>query len=148
MIVDLNFNKEFAKVREGSVKLDNGNHKLYKCPAGKWTIGYGWNLEDRGLPESVANQLLNLALSEAQEEVAKNVKGWDNCNFARKFVLIDMCFNCGWTTLSKFKKMLKAIENSDWEKASAEMRNSSWYEQVGLRAKVLEKTMLTGEMQE
>lgn len=181
MNIDLAWNREFAKVREGEVRMDNGNHKLYKCPADHWTIGWGWNIESRGLPDniiaeiirsgknheyglddnfacgmiydirshgltdSVAVKLLDIALTESQLECSSNIDGWDKCNFARKSVLIDMTYNMGWSTLSKFKKMLAAIARGDWEEAAAQMKDSSWYRQVGIRARVLEKMMITGE---
>ena len=31
---------------------------LYKCPADKWTIGVGHNLESRGISEAIAMAIL------------------------------------------------------------------------------------------
>ena len=144
----MNWNKEFAKVREGEQRDKSGKHELYDCPAGKITIGWGHNIEDNGLSDRAAELILTEDLQAAQKEVVANFDGWDNCNFVRKSVLIDMCFNMGWGRLSAFKRMFKAIDDSDWTQAAAEMKDSNWYNQVGLRAKVLEKMMLTGEYQE
>jgi len=147
MKIDLNWNKEFAKVREGKVLLDNGNHKLYKCPAGKQTIGYGWNLEDRGLPENLAIQLLNIALNESESECERNIASWNKHNFARKSVLVDMVYNMGWSRFSTFVKFLAALDDQDYDKAADEMADSRWYKQTGLRAKTLRKQMRSGEYQ-
>ena len=35
---------------------------------------------------------------------------------------------------NKFVKFLKAVQDSDWEKASEEMMDSKWAKQVGPRA--------------
>ena len=145
MIIDLHWNKEFAKVREGEVRLDNGNHKLYKCPADHLTIGYGHNLEAHGLPESMAVELLNMVITKAQKEVQDNVSAWDKLNAPRKSVLIDMCFNMGWPTLSKFKNFQAALDDEDYELAAVEMEDSRWFGQVGKRAEILQKIMITGE---
>ena len=145
MIIDLNWNKEFAKEREGTVKLDNGNHKLYKCPADHWTIGYGHNLEAHGLPDSMANELLRTMLMQTQLECQKNVKGWEKLSAPRKSVVIDMCFNMGWSTLKKFKKFLAALNAEDWEEAAKQMQDSKWFRQVGLRAEILQQIMIDGE---
>lgn len=144
-MTDFLWNINFAKVREGEVCLDNGNHELYKCPEDKWTIGYGWNLEDNGLPERFALDLLNYAVTQSQQEVIDNVKEWHSLCPARKSVLTDMCYNMGWTRLSKFKKMFAAIKSKDWSKAAAEMKDSRWYDQVGIRAHILCKMMETGQ---
>ncbi len=141
---NLNWNKKFAKDREGEVLLSNGNHKLYKCPAGYWTIGYGHNLEAHGLPESMVEEFLNTALVRTQDECESKIRGWDNLNEARKSVVIDMNFNMGWPTFSKFKKFLAALEKGDWENAAEEMEDSNWFRQVGGRAKTLQEIMLLG----
>jgi len=144
MKIDTSWNVEFAKVREGTEINDNGFHMPYECPAGKLTIGYGHNIEDNGIDENTAKSLLRVDIMDAQEIAAKNIEGWEKCNSARKSVLIDMCFNMGWPKFSTFKKMLAAINDEDWEKAAAEMKDSKWYRQVGIRAKALNKMMLSG----
>lgn len=145
MNIDLHWNKEFAKVREGEVRLPNDNHKLYKCPADHWTIGYGHNLEAHGLPESMAVELLNMQLTVSQKEAAEKVKAWDKLNAARKSVVVDMLFNMGWSTLSKFKKFLAALEVENYELAAIEMEDSKWFTQVGKRAQILQEMMIKGE---
>ena len=144
MNIDLNWNKDFAVEREGVVLMKNGNHKLYECPAGHMTIGHGHNLEAHGLPPRMATELLNMQLAEVKKECSEKVKGWESLNSARTSVLIDMNFNMGWTTLSKFKKFLSAVESGDYEKAAKEMKDSNWYRQVGLRAEILHKMMQSG----
>lgn len=143
--IDLFFNREFAKEREGESRLPNGNHKLYTCPAGYMTIGWGYNIEEHGIDDADAERFLNHGLNIAQSEASKLVSNWHDLVPARKSVLVDMAFNMGITTLSKFKNMIAAIEKGDWRKAAAEMKDSSWYKQVGSRSKVLHKMMLEGK---
>jgi len=145
VIIDLNWNKEFAKEREGTVLHDNGNHKVYKCPAGYLTAGWGHNLDAHGVLNATAEEWLRQDLAAAQREVSKNVDAWDKLNAPRKSVLIDMVFNMGWPTLSKFKKFLAALDNEDYEKAAIEMEDSKWFKQVGIRAEMLQSIMLSGE---
>ena len=145
MITDLSWNKEFAKEREGTVLHDNGNHKVYECPAGYLTAGWGHNLDSHGVLNTTAEEWLRQDLAAAQSEVSKNVDAWDKLNAPRKSVLIDMVFNMGWPTLSKFKKFLAALDAEDWEEAALEMEDSNWFKQVGIRAEVLQSIMLSGE---
>lgn len=145
MLIDLSWNKEFAKVREGTVPHDNGNHKVYKCPAGYLTAGWGHNLDAHGIDDATASLWLHDDLMKAQKEAADKVKAWDKLSIARKSVVIDMLFNMGWPTLSKFKKFLAALENEDWAEAAAQMEDSNWFKQVGPRAEALQEIMISGE---
>lgn len=52
-------------------------------------------------------------------------------------VLVNMAFNLGRNRLSKFKKMLKAVNEGNYLVAANEMINSKWYSQVGNRSKEL-----------
>ena len=56
-------------------------------------------------------------------------------------VLVNMAFNIGRPRLSKFKKMLAAVEDKDYVKASEEMKDSKWYKQVGRRSEELVEIM-------
>jgi lysozyme len=148
MKIDLNQVREFTRQAEGQVRLNNGNHKLYKCPAKKQTVGYGYNLQDNGLPEDMAQELLRRELDASQSILALNVKGWDKLSHVRKSVLIDMCYNMGWPALSKFKNMFAAIDAEDFEEAARQMMDSKWYRQVKVRGVKLVQAMRTNEWQE
>lgn len=148
MIIDLKANEEFAIKAEGIKKNNQGNHELYDCPAGYKTIGHGYNIEAHGLPDDIAKMLLKRQLRDCEAELAKKVKGWDDLDFVRRQVLIDMIFNMGWSTLRKFKKMFAAIEKKDYEEAANQMIDSGWYKQVKHRAEVLVESMRSGEWKE
>jgi lysozyme len=140
--------KSFTKKAEGEVRLNNGNHKTYECPAGKLTVGYGYNIEDNGLPESEALTLLNKELMASQMILEDNVASWSKLSDCRKSVLVDMCYNMGWPTLSRFKKMFSALDSSDFEEAAIQMMDSRWYRQVKVRGVKLVESMRSNEWQE
>ena len=48
-----------------------------------------------------------------------------------------MCFQLGRPRLSKFKNMIAAVEDLDWERMADEMENSNWFRQTPNRAKRL-----------
>ena len=58
MKIDLGLNSEFAIKAEGEKKLPNGNHAVYKCPAGYDTVGHGFNIEKNKFPVDIAKKLL------------------------------------------------------------------------------------------
>jgi lysozyme len=118
--------------------------KLYKCPAGYWTIGVGRNLEANGITEDESRYLLANDIDRVYEELSMSLAWWHSLDDVRALVLFDMCFNMGLPTLLTFKKFLKALRAGDYEKAALEMEDSEWYDQVGTRSKRLAKWMRTG----
>lgn len=117
--------------------------KPYRCTAGKLTIGYGHNLDDNGITETEALLILEDDLEKCSTQLERYT-WFRNLDEARQGVLIDMCFNMGITRLLQFKKMIKAIEESNWKEASVQMLDSVWAKQVKTRATNLAKIMKTG----
>ena len=121
--------------------------KPYLCTAGKLTIGYGRNLDDVGVTESEAAELLRQDIARARHDVYVNIGFAHLLDDARLDVLINMCFNLGIYRLMGFKKMLTALEQRDYMQASAEMLDSRWARQVGGRAVELAIQMQSGVYQ-
>ena len=145
-----------------SLKEMIGRHeglRLYRyiCPAGKPTIGYGWNLENP-LPEDIrahlnlfgciteeqADRLLDISIDAALRQCRALYPGFDGFSEARRNALADFVFNVGAGTAMKFKKMMAAIERGDWNSAADEMIDSLWYRQVGNRAKEIVEMIRRG----
>ena len=66
---------------------------------------------------------------------------YENLIEQRFYVLTDMVFNMGYDRVSKFKKMLTALSNGQYETAADEMLDSAWAAQVGNRATQLAALM-------
>ena len=73
-------------------------------------------------------------LIECEQKLSQNII-YQKQSDVRKAVLLDMCFNIGYSGLMKFKKMWFALGNREYTQASNEMKDSSWYAQVGTRGK-------------
>ena len=56
-------------------------------------------------------------------------------------VLVEMLFQIGKLRFNKFKKMIGAIKNKNYKKASKEMINSKWYIQTPKRVRKLSNIM-------
>lgn len=119
--------------------------KLYKCPAGKWTIGYGWNIEDTGISEGIAEIILYRQVEQCEAELYENFKWFPDLPDRIQEALVNMCFNLGISRLKTFKNMISAFERHDYENAALEMRDSKWYRQVGERAKRLVRIVSGGK---
>lgn len=126
-----NINDKFTAWAEG-LRL-----KPYRCPAGALTIGYGHNLDANGIPEEVADMLLNLDLAEADKLLRKHYPSIVQYQHCWKLILRDMMFNLGPKRLAGMKKMLAALADNRYGEALAEMVDSNWFDQVGQRSKAL-----------
>ena len=128
----------------------------YKCTAGKWTIGYGRNIEanpipgkdltflhGHGITRAEGRDLLLEDLDRLRTEL-NEIDEFRACNDARQAVLIDMAYNLGIVGLMGFKNMWKALQDGKFQQAAAEMLNSRWALQVKGRAVRLAKMMSSG----
>ncbi len=116
----------------------------YKCPAGKWTIGYGHNIEDNGIPVQIAEALLKSDIAGALKDLER-IDTYCELDTERQMILVDMCFNLGISSLRRFRRMWAALADGDYVLAATEMADSQWYHQVGNRAKKLVDGMVRGE---
>lgn len=120
--------------------------KPYRCTAGKLTIGYGHNLDDKGITKAQAEEMLLSDMCEVEEKLHR--AGFlSGLNDARKAVLINMAFQLGFKGLSQFRNMLAAVQSEQFVLAAKEMLDSRWATQTPNRAKELSEQMLTGEFQ-
>lgn len=118
--------------------------KPYVDTVGKITIGVGWNLSDKGLPESIIKQLLFQSILEAIEDCDALFENFADFSENRQLALVDMAFNLGRARLSRFNNMRKAIANGDWVKAGDEALDSKWAKQVKGRANTIAKMLKDG----
>lgn len=119
------------------IKLDEGLRlKPYKDTADppKTTIGYGRNLDDKGITKEEAEFLFTNDCKEVIEGLERGIPWFRNLSQARQGVLVNMAFNLGVPGLLKWTNTLKAMERGDFDKAAAYMQGSLWRTQVGLRA--------------
>lgn len=118
--------------------------KKYRCPAGHWTIGRGWNLDARPLPDDIASylrlngeitqtmsdRLLNISIDTATRQAWSIFPQFGGYSERRQMALVDFIFNVGAGTALKFKKALAAIYDGDWNKAADEFKDSKWFKQT------------------
>ena len=108
----------------------------YKCPAGALTIGYGRNLDGKGITESEAKYLLANDLIECTKDLEFNIfcGFWEQLPEQIKFVFLDMRYNLGPAGFRSFKRMIGAALKKDWQGVRESMQKSKWYNQVGMRS--------------
>lgn len=107
--------------------------KPYKCPAGKYTIGVGRNLEDLGISLEEAEVLLNNDIERCRSELS-HYTWFCNAPLHVQDALIHMCFNLGLSRLLQFRKMIRALESKNYALAAHEALDSQWAKQLPKRA--------------
>jgi lysozyme len=114
----------------------------YRDTAGKLTIGYGRNLNDKGITLEEFNAMLiggelklttagavllmRIDMAEANAAVARALPDIYQQGTPRTFVLVSMAFNMGIGGLLTFKKMLAAMRRWEFDIAAYEMLESKW----------------------
>ena len=114
---------------------------VYQCTAGKKTIGYGRNLEDRGITEAEAETMLDNDIQSIEQGLVASFDFYKDLDDVRKAVLIDLGFNLGMAGLKGFKKMLKALEQGDYSEAAIQLLDSRYTRQVTNRAMELARLL-------
>lgn len=131
------------KRHEGTVKRD-GRHVLYTDSLGIYTIGWGRNIQAKGLSDEEASFLLNSDILEAAEALGSHLPWTDDLDSARRHALLNMTFNMGINGLLTFKNTLADFRAGRFESASERMLQSKWATQVKSRAIELSNQVLTG----
>lgn len=132
-------------LREQLMRDEGLRLKPYADSVGKLTVGYGHNLTDDGLPQAIAEALLDFDITAATADLYRTLDWAWSLSEPRRGVLINMTFNLGIAGLLEFRKALAAMKVGDWATAAKEMLASKWAEQVGPRAHRLAQQVLTDE---
>lgn len=136
------------KRHEGTGPVRAGRLFPYKDGVGKLTIGYGRNLDDKGISELEAGMFLVNDVKEAMSELERTLPWVAGLGWPRQYVLINMSFNMGLgdTTrgLLSFRNTLELIRTGKYAEAALAMRKSKWATQVGPRAVELAAIMESG----
>lgn len=137
--------EEMAKKLKRSVVLHEQKLKFpYLDTKNKITIGIGYNLSDRGLPDEWIDSQYQEDVNYFYETLNFTFEFFKELNEDRQIALIDMCYNLGFKQFCKFSCMLDALQKHDYEKASYEMLNSDWANQVKGRAQTLANAVRDG----
>lgn len=143
-------------------------NKVYLDTKGIPTIGVGFNLQRGDAPAKITtlglsyndvlsgkqlltddqiDTLLDADILEAINNTAKKLfPDFDNIDPDRQVILVDLSFNLGISTFSKFINTIAAVNSKNWETAANELKNSSWYNQVGNRGVRNVETMRSGKL--
>jgi lysozyme len=126
--------------RDEGEKKENGVHAPYRDHLGFLTIGYGHNLDAKGVSERVAEVMLEDDISDAKAGLMGRWPWMRDLSPARLGAFVNLAFNMGVGSekgkkgLAGFKKALAAAEAGDWDTCAKEVMDSDYAPQVGPRA--------------
>jgi len=132
-------------------EFEGDSLKPYTCPAGKKTIARGFNMDANPLPDDIhayldahgeitqemSDDLLTRSIIKAIDDLHRIFGDQFNIYTEdRKNALISVMFNVGLAGFKKFKKMIQAVKDGNWELAAYELYTSKRTDQVGNRARI------------
>ena len=121
---------DFKSLIERVAVNEGFRSKVYKCTAGVDTFGHGltWITEEESL-EILANRISQLHLKlldklDCYKDMPPEIQG----------VIIEMCYQMGFTGFCKFKKAIANMKDKNWKASAEEMLDSKWAKQTSNRA--------------
>lgn len=117
---------------EDDVKLAEGLRlKAYQDSVGVWTIGFGTNLQELKVDETLATVWLRDKLTEAEHECQTAFPWWCDLDSVRQRAVTELVYNLGLTRFRMFVRTIEALANQDYERAAQQLQASKWAKQVG-----------------
>ena len=130
-------------------------YKIYNDHLGYATFGIGHLITEKdpehGLPidypisEERVTECFGDDIEGVCNDLDRNISWWVGLSEDHQRVIANMAFNLGINRLLKFKKFIKAMQESEFETAAKEMMDSRWATQVGPRATRLRDRVLKGD---
>ena len=136
--MDIEQTKEAVKKEEG-FRLET-----YKCTEGHLTGGYGHKMLEGEVPPTDHAGWLKIF----ERDFAKAMTGAEellmlcpNIHETARHIVVEMVYQMGAYGVSRFKKFLQALQDSDYKEASVQMLDSRWAKQTPNRANRMSERM-------
>jgi lysozyme len=130
---NLTKNQLEALLRARLYENEGKKRSAYQDSLGYWTIGCGRLIDARkngGLSDVEIDYLLTNDIQTARNDL-QSYSWYQKQDQVRKDVLVELCFNLGLAGLLGFKKMIGALDTTNYKLAVAELLDSKWATQVG-----------------
>lgn len=145
----------YKRILKETLINDEGKENIaYLCSEGYLSIAIGHNCITSPVDgvtkvgdwvsDKVITKLFNKDMAIAELYARRVFPDFIKLSDNRKVVLVSMVFQMGGSGVSKFKNMLKALDNHNYGIASEEMLDSRWAKQTPSRAKRLSIMMKEG----
>lgn len=102
----------------------NARFRMFKDTAKKWTIGWGRNIEDRGISRDEADMMLANDLNDIEDDLARTFPWFRTLDSVRQCAMVEFGA-IGLTSLLTFEKALTAMSRGQYGLASDEFFDSN-----------------------
>ena len=121
--------RDLNNLKEQIAKHEGYEPRVYKCPNGFDTIGYGFAIKDLFMDKEIADFILDKKIRGLLAGIEAN-DDWDQWFWDKpqnvKEVLINMIYQIGFSGVRKFRKTIQYIKDDNFLLASEEMLDSKW----------------------
>ena len=121
--------RDLDNLKEMIIKHEGHEARVYKCPNGFDTIGYGFAIKDLFMDKEIADLILDKHIRAILANIEAN-DDWDQWFWDKpqgvKEVLVNMIYQMGFSGVRKFKKTIKYIREDKLLLAGEEMLDSKW----------------------
>ena len=121
--------RDLNNLKEMIIKHEGHEARVYKCPNGFDTIGYGFAIKDLFMDKEIADFILDKKIRGILAGIEAN-DDWDQWFWDKpqnvKEVLVNMIYQIGFSGVRKFKKTIQYIKDDNFLLASEEMLDSKW----------------------
>ena len=121
---------DFKQLIERIAVNEGFRSKVYKCSEGVDTIGHGFTW----LSEEESLHILSGRISQLHLKLLDDLDWYKDMPPEIQGVIIEMCFQIGFSGVMKFRKMIANMQDKNWKEASKEMLDSLWAKQTPSRA--------------
>ena len=124
---------DFNKLVERILENEGFKSKPYQCTEGVWTIGHGITY----LTEEESKRIVADRIAEKHLGLGGTLDWYNDLPPEVQGVILEMTFQMGTSGMLQFRKMIEAMKDKDWKRASLEMKDSKWYRQTPNRCERL-----------
>jgi lysozyme len=111
---------------ESILRTEEGKSlKLYKDTRDIWTIGIGYNIQQRGLPDDIVEELFRRDML-ALRANAQHIPEYASLDPVRQGIIERMVFQMGADGVLAFTDFRAALARKDYTTAASEMLDSKW----------------------
>jgi lysozyme len=115
---------------DAELTLDEGKERIpYIDSRGHLSGGVGRNLGKGFSDDEIALMFAN-DKRDAIYDLDMHATWWRKLPAAQQRVMVNLCFNLGWSRFAGFVRFLAAMQAWDWPRAAAELKDSLWWKEV------------------
>ena len=121
--------RDLDNLKEQIAKHEGFEPRVYKCPNGFDTIGYGFAIKDLFMDKEIADFILDKKIRGILAGIEAN-DDWDQWFWDKpqnvKEVLVNMIFQIGFSGVRRFRLTIQYIKDDNFLMAAEEMLDSKW----------------------